>query len=259
MSRKLLIFGNGLGMAIDHSHYSLTNALNTVWTDDSLWSNTVQRDLIQNCIPSNNCPVSEQDLDKLYLVSTSCDYLDDFNATSNGDHWLSDYGHSFTSSTQEYIHTVASYLFDSTSSLPPLFKDALIDFVKTTKSHVATLNYDKLLYEAFINADICNGYNGKLVDGFTNSGFSSSNLVRKFGRSFGYYMHLHGSPLFQDTNGITYKLQTSQISTANIFGSKHVVLTHIPHKPSVITASEVLSTYWNYLIFSLSEEVTLIN
>ncbi len=33
MSRKLLIFGNGLGMAIDHNHYSLTNALNTVWSD----------------------------------------------------------------------------------------------------------------------------------------------------------------------------------------------------------------------------------
>lgn len=34
MTRKLLIFGNGLGMAIDPSHYSLPHALNTVWTDD---------------------------------------------------------------------------------------------------------------------------------------------------------------------------------------------------------------------------------
>ena len=152
MSRKLLIFGNGLGMAIDHSHYSLTNALNTVWTDDSLWSDTVQRDLIQNCIPSNTCPVSEDELDKLYVVSTSCDYLNEFPNTSSGKHWLSKYGHNFTSSTQEYIHTVASYLFDSTVLLPKLFEGALIDFVRTTKSHVATLNYDKLLYQAFIDA-----------------------------------------------------------------------------------------------------------
>jgi len=253
MSRKLLIFGNGLGMAIDHSHFSLTNALNTVWADDSLWSDTIHRDLIQNCIPSNQCPVSEEDLDKLYLVSTSCDYLDDIPNTNTGEHWLSDYGHEFTNAVQEYVHTVSSHLFDYKGSLPAPFKDALIDFIKVTKSHVATLNYDKLLYEAFIDANICSGFSGQLVDGFTSSGFDSSNLARKYGRSFGYYMHLHGSPLFKDINNITYKLQTSQISTANIFSSRHVVLTHIPHKPNVITASGILSIYWNYMILALSE------
>lgn len=253
MSRKLLIFGNGLGMAIDANHYSLTSALNTVWNDNNLWNDVIQRDLIQNCIPNNRCPVSEEDLDKLHLVSTSCEYLNDFPTTASGEHWLSDYGQEFTSATQEYIHTVASHLFNAPNALPKAFQDALTDFIKKTKSHVATLNYDKLLYEAFINENICSGYDGQLVDGFTNSGFNSSNLVRRFQRDFGYYMHLHGSPLFKDRGNTTYKLQTSQISTNNIFASKHIVLTHIPHKPSVITASEILSTYWNYLIFSLGE------
>lgn len=253
MSRKLIIFGNGLGMAIDHSHFSLTNALNTVWADDGLWSDTIYRDLIENCIPSNQCPVSEEDLDKLYLVSTSCDYLDDIPNTNTGKHWLSNYGHEFTNAVQEYIHTVSSHLFDYTNSLPASFKDPLIDFIRDTKSHVATLNYDKLLYEAFIDAGVCNGFSGELVDGFLGSGFDGSNLVRKHGNRFGYYMHLHGSPLFKDVNNKTYKLNISNISTGNIFSSKHIVLTHIPHKPSVITASKVLSTYWNYLILSLSE------
>lgn len=253
MDRKLLIFGNGLGMAIDANHYSLTNALNTVWSDDSLWNDTVHRDLIQNCIPSGQCPVSEEELDKLYLVSTSCDYLNDYPNTANGQHWLSNYGQEFTQATQEYIHTVASHLFDSSNKLPTNFKNPLIDFIKNTKSHVATLNYDKLLYDEFIKEDICKGYSGYLVDGFYDTGFKPSNMERLFGRSFGYYMHLHGCPLFKDINGITYKLTTSQISTNNIFGTKHIVLTHIPHKPSVITASEVLSTYWSYLILSLSE------
>jgi hypothetical protein len=79
----------------------------------------------------------------------------------------------------------------------------LINFVSSTKSHVATLNYDKLLYEEFINAGICSGFSGQLVDGFTSSGFDSSNLVRLYGRNFGYYMHLHGSPLFKDIGGLT--------------------------------------------------------
>lgn len=253
MSRKLLIFGNGLGMAIDHNHYSLTNSLNTVWSDDNLWKDTIQRDLIQNCIPSNTCPTSEEELDKLYLVSTSCDYLNDFPNTTNGKHWLSDYGRNFTNATQEYIHTVASHLFDTQNTLPKLFKDALIDFVKNTKSHIATLNYDKLLYEAFISTGVCNGFYGQLVDGFTNSGFNSSNLVRLYRNNFGYYMHLHGSPLFKDINNITYKSKISDISTNNIFANKHIVLTHIPHKPSVIIASEILSTYWSYLVLSLNE------
>lgn len=253
MQRKLLIFGNGLGMAIDHNHYSLTNALNTVWADDTLWNDTVHRDLIQNCIPSGLCPISEQELDKLYLVSISCDYLNNFPNTTNGQHWLSNYGQDFTNATQEYIHTVASQLFDSVNTLPTVFKTALIDFIKNSNSHVATLNYDKLLYEEFIHAGICNGFSGQLVDGFTNSGFDNSNLIRRYSRNFGYYMHLHGCPLFKDSNGLTYKLSTSEISTGNIFGSKHIVLTHIPHKPSVIAASEVLSTYWSYLILSLNE------
>lgn len=252
MDRKLLIFGNGLGMAIDATHYSLTNALNTVWNDDTLWNDLEHRNLIQNCIPSGRCPVSEEELDKLYLVSTSCDYLSDYPNTINGEHWLSEYGQEFTQAMQEYIHTVASHLFDSTNTLPIAFKTALIDFVRTTKSHVATLNYDQLLYKAFVEEGICNGFD-YLVDGLWDSGFDSSNLVRLYGKNFGYYMHLHGCPLFQDRNGVTYKLHNSQVSSRNIFGSKHIVLTHIPHKLSVISASEILSTYWSYLIFSLSE------
>lgn len=253
MDRKLLIFGNGLGMAIDSNHYSLNNALNKVWNDTSMWSDIQHRGLIQNCIPTGNCPVSEDELDKLHLVSTSCDFLNGFPNAANNIHWLSSYGKDFTEAVQEYIHTVASHLFDSANTLPSNFKNALIDFIKNTKSHVATLNYDKLLYDEFIKEEICKGYSGYLVDGFYDTGFAPSNMERLFGRDFGYYIHLHGCPLFKDISGITYKLKTSQISTNNIFGSKHIVLTHIPHKPSVITASEVLSTYWSYLILSLSE------
>ena len=48
---------------------------------------------------------------------------------------------------------------------------SVIDFIKNTKSHVATLNYDKLLYDEFIKEEICKGYSGYLVDGFYDTGF----------------------------------------------------------------------------------------
>ena len=134
MSRKLLIFGNGLGMAIDSNHYSLNNALNTVWNDTSMWSDIQHRGLIQNCIPTGNCPVSENELDKLHLVSTSCDFLNGFPNAANNVHWLSSYVKDFTEAVQDYIHTVASHLFDSSNTLPSNFKNALIDFtLYTTK------------------------------------------------------------------------------------------------------------------------------
>lgn len=185
MDRKLLIFGNGLGMAIDSNHYSLNNALNTVWNDTSMWSDIQHRGLIQNCIPTGNCPVSEDELDKLHLVSTSCDFLNGFPNAANNIHWLSSYGKDFTEAVQEYIHTVASHLFDSSNILPSNFKNSLIDFIKNTKSHVATLNYDKLLYDEFIKEKICKGYSGYLVDGFYDTGFAPSNMERLFGRDFG--------------------------------------------------------------------------
>ena len=41
---------------------------------------------------------------------------------------------------------------------------------------------------------------------------------------------------------------------STIFKNKHLVLTHIKHKPSVITASYyILSIYWRYLTFALTE------
>jgi hypothetical protein len=253
MDRKLLIFGNGLGMAINPAHYSLANALNTIWSKDSYWSDLTYRSLIENCIPASSCPKSEEGLDKLHLVATSCDFLSSFSDTKKGDHWLSSYGKIFTQATQEYIHTVASYLFNSVDSVPSIFCNSLINFIKISKSHVATLNYDQLLYKEFIGSNVCNGYTGCLVDGFYDSGFSPSNMERRYNNNFGYYMHLHGCPLFQDVGGITYKQSISSISTSNIFASKHIVLTHIKHKPSVISASEVLSTYWSYLILALNE------
>ncbi|MFZ6773714.1 hypothetical protein ACO0LB_13440 [Undibacterium sp. SXout7W] len=39
MPRKLVIFGNGLGMAIDPVHFSLQPALEEIWERDNFLSN----------------------------------------------------------------------------------------------------------------------------------------------------------------------------------------------------------------------------
>lgn len=48
MDRKLIIFGNGLGMALDPKHFSLQRALQDVWDEkDFLFAK--QKELIEHC------------------------------------------------------------------------------------------------------------------------------------------------------------------------------------------------------------------
>src|SRR5690606_6794845 len=104
-----------------------------------------------------------------------------------------------------------------------------------------------------IDNDVVRGYRGCLVDGMLNSGFSSNALVRRNGNKFGYYLHLHGSPLFVTDADKIIKLPRHTLTEEMNEQSQHLVLTHVKHKTSVIAASSVLSTYCDYLQFSLSE------
>lgn len=250
MTRKLIIFGNGLGMALDPNHFSLNNVLRKIWDNDKILDES-QKKLICRCTEKEGSPLGEDELDKLHLAVTSCETL---NKIGSGKvHWLSDDGQAFPVMMANYIHKVATHLHNYEGSLADEFVDPLVKFIKDTKSHVATLNYDKLLYSAFIDNDIFNGYDGYLIDGMLKQGFSADALERRYKRDFGYYMHLHGSPLFINGSGTTKKLSIDDLSIDDERIGRHIVLTHVKHKASVIGASPVLSVYWDCLGFSLSE------
>lgn len=255
--RKTLIFGNGLGMALDPYHFSLPNALQRIWDGDSL--DTTHKQLISNCLPNKfgSCPQGEEDLDLLHRVISSCQFLSEIPQT-NELHWLSSQGLGFPIACRLFITQVATALYDFNYSIPENFGSKLAEFVRSTKSHVATLNYDKLLYDLFIKYNLFNGFEGALVDGITKSGFNSEFLKRKYGKDFGYYLHLHGSPLFKDRDGAIKKLSRLELNLRQPEPSSHIVLTHIRHKPDVISTSEILRSYWNHLDFSLSESSEVI-
>ncbi|WP_374924107.1 hypothetical protein [Shewanella mangrovisoli] len=259
MARKLIITGNGLGMALNPEEFSLTTALASVWEEDHILSGE-DKSLIGQCIGHWSSPRGEDELDKLHLSVTSCDLLESIADPEQNIHWLSEVGRRFPIATRNYIHKVASYFHNVDESLPDFFIDPLVDFIKETKSHVATLNYDALLYEKFISNNIFNGYNGILVDGMLDRGFSESALERRYGNDFGYYMHLHGSPLFYDDDGVTRKLSRYYLNVNQQDFGRHIVLTHVKHKVSVINGSDLLAAYWRHLSFCLaeSEEIILI-
>lgn len=115
MPRKLLIFGNGLGMAINPDHFSLANALEAIWSNNNVIS-SIQKDLIGRCIDSAGAPESEDELDKLHLAVTSCEILNKIGRGRR--HWLTDDGQSFPVMTAQYIRKVATLLHNYVGELP---------------------------------------------------------------------------------------------------------------------------------------------
>ncbi len=52
MSRKLLVFGNGLGLSINPSRYNLAQALEASWQDAEILTED-QKSLIHQCLPAS--------------------------------------------------------------------------------------------------------------------------------------------------------------------------------------------------------------
>lgn len=256
--RKTLIFGNGLGMALDPPLFSLDEAIGRAWEGEGIFDSET-RGLVRCCLIDDGDmerPHGEDDLDALQLVVSSCDFLD--RMSQGGAHWLSLHGQQFPAAVRKFLYQTALQFHQREVVLPVEFVGPLAAFLHETQSHVATLNYDNLLYQRMIEAHVLNGYGGALVDGMLSTGFAPENLERKWGRTFGYYLHLHGSPLFVDQDDTVRKLMQGELGGDDVVGS-HIVLTHVKHKPTVIAASPLLQSYWQHLELALaeSEEVIL--
>ena len=96
MPRKTLIFGNGLGMALDPKHFSLTNAMAEIWNDPFAISD-VHKDLISQCLGGNGAILQREDqLDPLHLVISACRTLSSINMSQRMNvHWLCQVGQHF--------------------------------------------------------------------------------------------------------------------------------------------------------------------
>jgi hypothetical protein len=255
--RKLVIFGNGLGRSLDNDYYNLETALQSAW-DNPAALNEAQKQLIWQCLPSVvledeqlRAPKSEAELDTLQRVLAACDEISKYEL-DGGVAWLSPQGKEFPGAIRSYIHCAASYFHQAPYSLPESFTSPLVDWVVRTRSHIATLNYDELLYRAFINTDAFDGY-GCLLDGFVPN-FDPENLNRFRPATQAYYLHLHGSPLYYSTaNGTLKKAALSSLSAIEGHSSTHLVLTEVKHKMSVIGSSPILREYWKRLEEAMKE------
>ncbi|MDX5363592.1 MAG: SIR2 family protein [Pseudazoarcus pumilus] len=256
MSRSLLIFGNGMGLALDPEYFSLGNGLTSVWNDTDHLSKE-HKSLILSAIKGTTeetPPCSEDQLDQLQVAIVATEFLCNFEV--GGTSWVSPPAKQLPSAFKKYIHEVALHFHRSNSELPNEFLEPLSDYIKSTKSHVVTLNYDNLLYDGFKSKGVLDGYNGPLIDGFwASTGFDEEHLDRRNIKRHGWYMHLHGSPLFIGNN----KVMRAGRDFLDPEEESHIVLAHVKHKPLIIGSSHILSSYWRRLekAFEESDQVVL--
>ena len=243
-SRSLIVFGNGMGMALDEKYFSLQAGLKSVWNDSDHLSED-HKNLILSAIKGTtqaDPPSSEDQLDQLQVAIVATEFLRKFEV--NGTSWVSGHAKDLPSTFKKYIHEVALYFHRSEQNLPDKFLKPLSEYIQNTRPHVVTLNYDNLLYDGLISTKVLKGFSGPLIDGYTNkTGFDEGNLNRKNINKHGWYMHLHGSPLFIGNK----KMTGIDRDFLDAKKDSHIVLTHVAHKPIVIGSSPILSSYWRRL------------
>lgn len=245
--RKLIVFGNGIGMAQDPDFFRLENLLRRVW-DDPKALDDAQKGLVQRCLSADGdvieaeaVPRSEEQLGTLQRILAACDEILSVERDGGGD-WLSEEGRRFPSAIRSFIHRVAAQTHAYGGSLPEDFTKPLIDHITAHRSHVAVLNYDKLLYEKLCGSPVMENWDC-LLDGF--SPFSSDRLDRRTPERQCYYLHLHGSPLYVTReDGKPSKERLRNLDRISGHESTHLVLTHFDWKSRVIAASPILREYW---------------
>jgi hypothetical protein len=254
MVKNLYIFGNGIGRAINADFFDLTRALQRSWSEDGLLTEE-QKKLIVSCLPTgvlerdNQAPTNEDELEDLQRVLSACDTIKEIEGRDLGAAgWLSDHGKDFPVAVRKYLHKAACYfhnrdeLFfqgDGNINLPIDFKKKLRASIMKAGAHIATLNYDDLLYETFVGTDVFSGH--RLRDGFFNGIFDiekHQTYMDLNPNQEGWFLHLHGSPLFVTQNGVSRKLTRFDLRDQQGIKSTHLVLTNVKYKMSAIGSSD---------------------
>ena len=79
MSKKLVVFGNGIGKEIDPEYYCLERSLLKAWDEGGL--SDVQKELLHSCLNDDvieselTAPTKEEELADMQRVLNSCDTI----------------------------------------------------------------------------------------------------------------------------------------------------------------------------------------
>ena len=252
MVESLFIFGNGLGRSISNEYFDLSRALEHAWhANDHLTDE--QKKLIVACLPQEvieqggEAPQREEQLEELQQILSACDTIlriEKQLVEDGGEaRWLTENGQKFPTAIRKYIHHAACYFLNHNEHLNKKFADSLRSHIETRGAHIATLNYDDLLYEAFVDTPVFRKH--LLRDGFLRGDFAFDWAEKKYNaKDEGWFLHLHGSPLFVDKNNNPKKVTRANLRGKHGSSSIHLVLTSVKFKRAIIQNSTILKSYW---------------
>lgn len=254
-----------MGRALAPDYFPLDAGIRHVWEDeDDLLTEQSKRSILR-CLPQNEngspqMPTTEDQLATLHRAVTACGLLSGIEREESI--WLTTHGRKFPRVIDHFIGRVAHYFHNCPEATEEYWRciDGICRLVEGQYTHIATLNYDSLLYQPLIEAGILKGYDGHLIDGFAGMTFSEANMVRRRA-ALGWYLHLHGSPLFYDNNGAVRKLKQPELDESYDTGNvlhRHIVLSHTKTKPEIISSSTLLSSYWELFGEALDESSRVI-
>lgn len=152
-------------MALNEEYFRLSAGLENAWNCSPNFTPD-HKLLVASAIPSvsdEECPKSEEQLDQLQMALLALKFLRSLESKKSAE-WLNKISRELPQAFQTFIHAAAVYFHDSGKALPPQFIENLAQFINDSKSHVALLNYDNLLYDALTEAEILKGYSGRLIE-----------------------------------------------------------------------------------------------
>ncbi len=274
--RSTIIFGNGLGMAIRPDIFSLNDCANKAMLSKDYSLSYDKLELIKACLPQSNTldsfDFSEENMKELQEILFCCRRINGIETnTSVSCGWLNEHGKKFDEYMREFSFNIARYLVEYAVPVSQTrffdekynaFEISLSEYIKASHSHLATLNYDTILYDMACRNNL---FKGKkcLFDGLIKGKpFSNGSILRPDALKSSYYLHLHGSPLFyQNSKGEVYKydrkdlkeLQFSVEQANGNFCGSFLVLAPPEHKSAIINSSPLLLKYWHCLAEAIQE------
>lgn len=180
--RTVIVVGNGLGMAVDATYFNLEAGLRAGWNSSKQLCEEHKALIKELLPPGKEHPTQEEDLEALQLALFAVETLQGV-ASRNVGGWLNGEAAKMPQAFKRYIHEVGMYFhkydLDTTTQKAQFdwFIEKLAVFLKDTKSHIATLNYDNLLYDSLIREGVLDG-SKYLVDGYVPQ-FDSSVLDKR--------------------------------------------------------------------------------
>ena len=139
-------------------------------------------------------------------------------------------------------------------SLQIIYENLSATQVQTSSHLITTIFFTKhfLEHQFFANHFLRDGFFDGELDFATHEGYFDANRE-------GWFLHLHGSPLFVTREGEPKKITRDKLADYAGENSFHVVLTNADSKPSVIESSSILTQYWQKLdeLLRDAEKITL--